>query len=154
MHKAILISCLILQLTALFTNAQDTDELKKIFEFHNKVRRSALKGEIPNQPKAKQMPELKWSVNLADIAQEHVDKCVLEKSKLEEIFIENYDKVGQAVAEHESIQKILDTWYDEHKGYKFDENKCSSECGAYKQQMPLTTNFDSADNHSQEKSMS
>ncbi|CAH8864599.1 unnamed protein product [Trichobilharzia szidati] len=133
MQKAILISCLILQLTALFINAQDTDELKTVFEFHNKVRRSALSGEIPNQPKAKEMPELTWNDKLADLAQQHVDKCVLEKSNLDEVIIGKYDKVGQTVAEHESVQKILDTWYNEHKEYKFDQNECSSECGSYKQ---------------------
>ncbi|VDP97962.1 unnamed protein product [Trichobilharzia regenti] len=133
MHKAILISCLILQLNTLFTSAQDTDELKTIFEFHNKVRLSALNGEIPNQPKAKQMPELTWNDKLAELAQQHVEKCVLEKSNLDELFVGKYDKVGQAVAEHQSIQKILDTWYDEHKEYKFDQNECASECGTYKQ---------------------
>nr|CAH8864322.1 unnamed protein product [Trichobilharzia regenti] len=65
------------------------------------------------------MPELTWNDKLAD--------------NLDELFVGKYDKVGQAVAEHQSIQKILDTWYDEHKEYKFDQNECASECGTYKQ---------------------
>nr|CAH8864324.1 unnamed protein product [Trichobilharzia regenti] len=139
MHKVIFTSCLILQLVVLHGNAQETEETKTILEFHNTVRKAALAGKIPNQPKAKVMPPLTWNEKLAEIAQKHVDKCVLESGKMEDLYVKRYESVGQGVAEHISIQKLLETWYEEHKDYKFDTNECPKECGNYKQMVWATT---------------
>ncbi|CAH8539416.1 unnamed protein product [Schistosoma turkestanicum] len=104
-----------------------------IFNFHNKIREDVLKGVLQNQPKAKSMPKLTWNKLLAKKARNHVKKCILDSGDLGDLYVGKFDSVGQTVAEHTTIQNILDTWLEEKNEYDFDKNTCNNECGNYKQ---------------------
>ncbi|KAH8874542.1 GLIPR1-like protein [Schistosoma japonicum] len=138
MIKLIFIFCLFLLLNVFMVNTEKSTK-KIILDFHNKLRDDILKGVLPNQPQAKVMPKLKWNKTLARKAKSHVKKCILDVGDLSELYIGKVDSVGQNIAEHTSIENILDTWLQEGNDYNFESNTCSTECGNYKQMVSANT---------------
>ncbi|CAH8643201.1 unnamed protein product [Schistosoma rodhaini] len=124
---------LIFLLNIIIINADKSSTKDLIFNFHNKIREDVLKGVLHGQPKAKKMSKLKWNKLLAKLAKDHVEKCILDSGDLGKLYVGKFDSVGQTVAEHTSIQNILDTWLEEKNDYDLDKNTCENECGNYKQ---------------------
>ncbi|CAH8586614.1 unnamed protein product [Schistosoma intercalatum] len=124
--------CLLFLFNILMINTEKSSK-EMIFRFHNKVRKDLLEGVLSDQPKAKKMPQLKWNELLAEKAKDHVKKCILDSGNLGDLYVGKFDSVGQTVAEHTTIQNILDTWLEEKNDYNFEKNTCEEECGNYKQ---------------------
>ncbi|VDP97964.1 unnamed protein product [Trichobilharzia regenti] len=137
--KTALTFCLLLLIALFYTDAQLSEEQKKIYRFHKRVREGALTCQIPGQPPAKKLERLKWSKKLARKAHEQAKRCDFYSDDPNDLIIGKFNSVGQNIAEFPSISGALKGWFKEHKNYDFEKNECRGDCKNYKQMVWNTT---------------
>ena len=77
---------------------------------HNKFRAKVANGKQAGQPSAANMKKLKWSPELAKIAQRWVDQCP------------SYHDTNRMLPDflYEPGQNIANSWSSLHNGFEFD----------------------------------
>ncbi|CAH8539403.1 unnamed protein product [Schistosoma turkestanicum] len=112
---------------------------KLIYEFHRKVREAVENCQIPGQPPAKKLENLKWNKLLAEKAKQQAKRCKYDSNDPNDFIIGDFESVGQNLADYPTIEGAMKDWFEEHKSYNFDKNECSGDCKNYKQMVWNTT---------------
>nr|XP_022336098.1 repressed by EFG1 protein 1-like [Crassostrea virginica] len=124
-----LVSVLALSLCCWETTAALTSIQQEFLDAHNAKRRVV-------SPSAANMRELKWSDELATVAQNYANKCVYghNPNKYEEA--PSFEKVGENLY-YNTTQvpptRAVTYWDNEKYDYDYDTNTCTDVCGHYTQ---------------------
>ncbi|KAJ8042536.1 Peptidase inhibitor 16 [Holothuria leucospilota] len=112
------------------------EEERKLLSSHNEYRKSV-------NPSASNMDEMKWSVELAKLAQQWSEACVYEHpSRIsnpeynglgQNLYIKYFDRGGDNPPN--PVTQPVTLWYNEDKDYHYELGSCSAGrvCGHYTQ---------------------
>ena len=73
------------------------------------------------------IPDLEWSMKVADTAQAHANKCRFQHSS--SLYGENIFATSSSA----TPQAVVDSWVSEKQYYNYGNNSCSDVCGHYTQ---------------------
>ncbi|XP_030838428.1 glioma pathogenesis-related protein 1-like [Strongylocentrotus purpuratus] len=106
----------------------------KILARHNQFR-----SEV--QPSAANMVALRWSHDLAGVAQRVANRCDFGFNFRR--LVTRFSSVGQNIARvyAGTLDSIMDSWNNEKADYDFETNTCSAFCAHYTQMVWATTSF-------------
>lgn len=96
-----------------------------ILKLHNHYRSKVAKGKLEDYPPAKNMLQLLWDEEMADVAQAWADQCIklgerLHHDKLQDRFTTKFKSTGQNLARAASNKPLTPKWKANIKGW-FDE---------------------------------
>nr|CAH8864334.1 unnamed protein product [Trichobilharzia regenti] len=136
--NALKFSLLFVLLSTLFTTTlcrrkELPKDLKEIFKLHKYYRNSILLCQVPGQPPAKDLENIRWSKRLARNAQRLADKCDIKAEFFNEKLLDHYESVGQNIAEADSVKSGMEKWFRESDHYDYKTDKCTKRCANYKQ---------------------
>nr|XP_034330687.1 peptidase inhibitor 16-like [Crassostrea gigas] len=134
-------ACLILLFVAYFCPSvcSLTTFQQQFLDVHNEKRR------IVN-PTAANMRELKWSDELATVAQNYANKCVSGHNPNKYDKAESFKRVGENLyysKDEATPRKAVEFWDNEKNSYDFGTNNCTHEktCGHYTQVVWAETEY-------------
>ncbi|CAH8865153.1 unnamed protein product [Trichobilharzia szidati] len=135
-----LIQWFILTIISLINIKADVDkgwtvEDSEILALHNAYRQRLKYGRFLGQPRAIEMPKLRWSYELADISKNWASTCQPYPSNITMRGKTSWNYVGQNVAVTSNVRDAVALWFLEHLNYNFKANKCKENrrCANYKQ---------------------
>ncbi|CAH8602200.1 unnamed protein product [Schistosoma bovis] len=127
----VIFSLLILDLTGAKQNL--SQKLETVHRLHTYYRNSLLLCKVPSQPPAYDMEVLRWNKKLARNAQQVANKCDLNFDLVNDKLLEQFESVGQNVAETDTIENAMENWFRESHNYNYEIDKCNGSCSNYRQ---------------------
>ncbi|KAH8874545.1 Glioma pathogenesis-related protein [Schistosoma japonicum] len=118
-----------------------TKKLDRIHRLHTYYRNSLLLCKVPTQPPADDMAVLRWHPVLAKHAQLVANKCDVTFDLINDKSLEQFESVGQNVAEANSVTSAMENWFREYNNYTYETDKCRGDCSNYRQMVWAKTKF-------------
>nr|CAH8865340.1 unnamed protein product [Trichobilharzia regenti] len=116
-------------------NKDWTLEDAELLALHNAYRQRLRYGRLLGQPRAMEMPDLRWSFELANISKSWASTCQSYPSNITMRGRTLWTYVGQNVAVSTNVRDAVASWFNEYSNYDFQQNKCNEnkKCANYKQ---------------------
>ncbi|CAH8539367.1 unnamed protein product [Schistosoma turkestanicum] len=116
-----------------------TQQLESIHRLHTYYRNSILLCKVPTQPPADDMEVLRWNKILERNAQQVANKCDLSLDLVNDKSLDQFESIGQNVAEADTVESAMENWFREYNNYTYATDICTANCSNYKQMVWAST---------------